>query len=81
MGVLRQTCGDGDFENGDIENATLPAIMGVRIGGYGHFIVVLSIEDGVVTFVDPLEGRRAVTMEEFRKRYSFTPFRLVVRKG
>lgn len=68
-----------EFKNDDIEKAVLPAIMGVRIGGYGHFIVVLGITDGVVTFVDPLEGKHSVPMAEFRKRYSFTPFRMVVR--
>lgn len=67
-----------EFANGDIEKAELPAIMGVRIGGYGHFIVVLGIKEGMVTFVDPLEGKHAMPIGDFRKRYSFTPFRLVV---
>jgi hypothetical protein len=70
-----------DFTNGDIDSAELPAIAGVRIGGYGHFIVLLGVEGEVVTFVDPLEGKRSVPVGEFRKRYLLTPFRLVVRKS
>lgn len=56
----------------------LPAIVGVKIGGAGHFIAVLETGNGAVTFADPLHGRETLPLEGFYKRYHFTGFHLVV---
>jgi hypothetical protein len=56
----------------------LPAVTGVRLGSNGHFIAVLAVAGDRVVFADPLSGRWEITMEEFRQRYRFTGFHLVI---
>ncbi len=67
-----------DFRDGFSPEAGLPAMVGVRIGGYGHFIAVLEMKGENVTVVDPLNGKRAIPLEEFRKTYVFTGFHMIV---
>lgn len=69
-----------DFRQTFEPSVTLPAIVGVRLGGFGHFIAVLAMEDGLVTFVDPLSGQRKLTQDKFANAYSFTGFHLSVPK-
>ena len=57
---------------------SLPALVGLRIGGMGHFIAVLEASNEQVTYADPLSGKSTVSLAEFRKRYEFTGFRMVV---
>lgn len=61
-------------------NIPLPALAGVRIGGMGHFIAVLSRQDGKTTFVDPLSGEETMPTDDFLKRYRFTGFHMTVTK-
>jgi hypothetical protein len=56
----------------------LPAMVGVRLGGYGHFIAVLSVDGDRVTFADSMEGMVTLPLEKFRQRYPFTSFEMVV---
>lgn len=60
--------------------AGLPAVVGVRLGTNGHFIAVLGISDGKVTFADPLIGREVLPVGDFRARYRFTGFHLVIKR-
>jgi hypothetical protein len=55
-----------------------PAIVGVRIGGAGHFIAVLAVTDDQVTFADPLRGEERMTIAQFQRRYEFTGFHMVI---
>ena len=59
----------------------LPAIVGVRLGCSGHFIAVLKISDGIITVVDPLNGKRELEVEDFIRTYAFTGFHLSVAKN
>jgi ABC-type bacteriocin/lantibiotic exporter with double-glycine peptidase domain len=62
--------------------AGLPAMVGVRVGGMGHFIAVLAVKDGEVSFSDPMgRGMERIPMPEFRRRYKFTGFHMVVTPG
>lgn len=67
-----------DFRRTFSPDAGFPAIVGVRIGSVGHFIVVLDISDGQVTFADPLGGQERIPFSEFERRYKFTGFHLVI---
>lgn len=58
----------------------LPAMVGVRIGAMGHFIAVLSLENDMVTFVDPLSGQKRLPFADFLKLYQFTGFHMPVTK-
>jgi hypothetical protein len=69
-----------DFRHTFTPTVPLPALVGVRLGGFGHFIAVLKISDGLVTFVDPLSGKRELELAEFMKAYSFTGFHMSVPK-
>lgn len=57
-----------------IQTIQLPAIAGVRIGRYGHFIAVLSRSRGTYTIADPLYGRAVFTSTRLVQRYPFTGF-------
>lgn len=69
-----------DFRDTFAPSIPLPAIVGVKIGAFGHFIAVLKISDGIVTLVDPLSGKRDVKLSDFMKEYSFTGFHLLIAK-
>lgn len=56
----------------------LPAIVGVRIGGAGHFIAVLEKDGDLITSADPMRGVERLSLEAFRRRYVFTGFHMVV---
>lgn len=57
-----------------------PALVGVILGGVGHFIPVLAVRDGQVTFADPLHGEEHLPLSDFQRRYQFTGFHLVVQR-
>jgi predicted double-glycine peptidase len=67
-----------DFRETFSPSVTLPAIVGVRMSGFGHFIAVLKVEEGMVTLVDPLSGQQELKVKEFMKTHSFTGFHLSV---
>lgn len=53
-------------------------MVGVKIGGAGHFIAVLDITEGHVTFADPLQGKERLSLVEFHRRYEFTGFHMII---
>ena len=69
-----------EFQETFSPRAVLPALVGVRLGGTGHFIAVLSIKDGEVTYSDSLEGERHLPLAQFLRRYQFTGFHMCVMK-
>jgi len=56
-------------------------MVGVRVGGYGHFIAVLDVRGDGVTYVDPLSGKARLPVSEFLQRYEFTGFQMIVSKN
>ena len=67
-----------EFRNTFSPAVELPALVGVRLGGVGHFIAVLDFHDGQVTFADPLSGEEHLSLAEFQHRYVFTGFHMVI---
>lgn len=64
-----------------VPEAGLPAVVGVVLpGGGGHFIAVLDLKDGQVSYVDPISGGYQIPLAEFQQRHAFTGFHLVVRR-
>lgn len=67
-----------DFQKRFAPSVEFPAVVGVRVSGFGHFIAVLEVADNHVTFVDPLFGKLRLTTSEFLTRYEFTGFHMIV---
>ena len=67
-----------DFHRTFSPSAGLPAVVGVDLGGAGHFIAVLDISNDQVTFADPLSGQATLPLPEFLQRYHFTGFHMVI---
>lgn len=61
-------------------SAGLPAVVGVKLGGAGHFIAVLDVKDGQVLYADPLHGEHRLPLDQFLAHYRFTGFHLVIGK-
>jgi predicted double-glycine peptidase len=70
-----------DFRRTFTPEVGFPALVGVRLIGFGHFIAVLDIRDDQVTFADPLYGSDSLPLAQFLSRYQFTGFHMVVSKG
>jgi predicted double-glycine peptidase len=70
-----------DFRQGFAPSVGLPAVVGVRLAGMGHFIAVLKMDGDQVTFVDPAWGASRMSLLDFMGHYDFTGFHLVVGKG
>jgi hypothetical protein len=58
----------------------LPAIAGVIENGFGHFITILSHDNGVYTTGDPLIGRSEHKAAALTDRYKFTGFFMEIQK-
>ncbi|MFT3991699.1 MAG: cysteine peptidase family C39 domain-containing protein [Luteolibacter sp.] len=69
-----------DFQQTFSPTVSLPAIVGVRTGGFGHFIAILKIDNETVTFADPLHGKQERKLSSFTKAYTFSGFHLSVTK-
>ena len=54
------------IEEGFPDDLALPAIAGVRLGGVGHFIAILGLEDEGLVVGDPLVGRKSVPLGKLR---------------
>jgi len=67
-----------DFRETFTPSVGLPAVVGVRVAGLGHFIAVLKMEGDEVTFVDPAWGVGKMPLLNFMERFEFTGFHLVV---
>ena len=61
--------------------AGLPAVVGVLLGGTGHFIAVLQVTGDQVTFADPIFGEEHLPLADFLHRYQFTGFHMVISKA
>lgn len=70
-----------DFHPAFAATVEFPAMVGVRVSGFGHFIAVLEVRGGQVTFVDPLNGKSRLPVGEFLKRYEFTGFHMTIRRS
>jgi hypothetical protein len=51
-----------------------PAIAGVRVGGAGHFIAIISSTNGMYVTGDPLVGKQTVPSNQITKVFDFTGF-------
>lgn len=69
-----------DFRSTFSPAVGFPSVVGVRLGGAGHFIAVLDISDQQVTFADPLSGASRISLTQFEHRYQFTGFHMVITK-
>lgn len=56
--------GYGNLELADLL-AMVPAITPVRVGGYGHFVIVRGLEDGRLIVADPAFGNRTMRVAQF----------------
>jgi len=68
-----------EFRSGFTPEVGLPAIVGVRMGGFGHFIAILGKEEGKFVVGDPLRGRELLTREELENQYDFTAFHMRIK--
>jgi predicted double-glycine peptidase len=69
-----------DFRETFSPSVGLPAMVGVRVGGLGHFIAVLAVTGDMVTFADPMRGEEHLPLHQFQHRYEFTGFHMVITK-
>jgi hypothetical protein len=69
-----------DFRETFSPSVGLPAVVGVRLGGVGHFIAVLAVTGDEVAFADPLRGEEHLSLSQFQRRYEFTGFHMVITK-
>ncbi|MGH8045678.1 MAG: cysteine peptidase family C39 domain-containing protein [Chthoniobacterales bacterium] len=68
-----------EFRDTFAPDAGLPAMVGVRMGGMGHFIAVLAVSGDGVTFADPMgRGVEHLPMSDFLRTYHFTGFHMTV---
>ena len=67
-----------DFRDTFIPSVGLPAVVGLRLGSLGHFIAVLAVDGDQVTFADPMIGEQRISIAQFRRRYQFTGFHMVI---
>ncbi|MBN2686050.1 MAG: hypothetical protein JXR40_12275 [Pontiellaceae bacterium] len=66
------------IEKGLPADLKTPAIAGVRVGNFGHFIVILErTADGYVTG-DPLVGRQRIPVDQMEQEFDFTGFYMEV---
>jgi hypothetical protein len=68
-----------DFMPGFSPDNGLPAVVGVRLGSFGHFIPILGREGNKFIVGDPLWGRESLSLDELKSRYHFTGFHMRVR--
>lgn len=68
------------FSRGFTPEEGLPAVVGVRLSSFGHFIAVLGQEGDQYIVGDPLQGRELLSREELLRRYAFTGFHMRIKK-
>lgn len=57
----------------------LPALVGVKVGDFGHFVAVLGREGDGFVIADPMKGREVMSAAMFWKRYRPTGFYMSVK--
>lgn len=65
-----------DLGQGFDPDGGLPAMAGVRLGGLGHFIAILSRNGGHFVVADPMRGREEISADSLTRSYEFTGFHL-----
>jgi hypothetical protein len=68
------------FSRGFTPEEGLPAVVGVRLNSFGHFIAILGQEGDKYIVGDPLQGRELLSREELLRRYNFTAFHMRIKK-
>lgn len=63
----------------DLASVPTPAIIGVRLSNFGHFITLLNYQNGIYEIADPLTGRTLLTQEQFNHKYYYTGFVLYIK--
>lgn len=63
-----------------LKEVPTPAIIGVRLGYIGHFITLLSHQNGVYEVADPLTGKARLTIKQFYQKYHYAGFVLYIKK-
>jgi hypothetical protein len=59
----------------------LPAIAGVQLYRYGHFIALLRREGDNIHIADPLRGPFVLSLAELEKQYTFSGFYLTISRS
>lgn len=63
-----------------VKDVPTPAVLGVKIGGAGHVVVLMSESDAGPEIGNPFQGRRGhYTWEAFERRYHPEPIYYVIR--
>lgn len=62
------------IENEFPSDLNVPAIAGVRVGNYGHFIAVIGMSNGEYITGDPLKGRQEIPVDLISNTFYFTGF-------
>jgi len=62
------------LDNGFPADLKIPAIAGVRVGNYGHFIAIIKTENGKYIIGDPLKGPQRIPIDSITKEFDFTGF-------
>jgi Peptidase C39 family len=70
-----------DFRPGLPSDLKLPALVGVRLGGFGHFIPLLARDGDQLTIADPLHGMERISIADLEKRCQPTGFHLSIQRN
>ena len=62
----------------ELAKVPTPAIIGVRLGNAGHFIVLLAHKNGQFEVADPLSGKEILSLAQFNHKYHYTGFVLYI---
>lgn len=69
------------FREPDLAKVPTPSIIGVKLGRAGHFITLLSSDNGDYIIADSLSGLYHLTFDEFNKKYRYNGFVLYLNKA
>lgn len=59
----------------------MPAVVGVKVGDFGHFIAVLRKDGDNFVVADPMQGREVLPLTKILKRYRPTGFYMTMKPG
>ncbi|WP_330463356.1 Mbov_0121 family peptidase domain-containing ABC transporter [Metamycoplasma gateae] len=58
------------FQELTTSNITLPCISLIKIDGFLHYIIIYKIKKNIVEILDPVNGKRKISIETFEKLFS-----------
>jgi ABC-type bacteriocin/lantibiotic exporter with double-glycine peptidase domain len=61
-----------------VDRLPVPAIAGVKVDGFGHFIPIIARTTAGYTTGDPLDGRQEYTGNQIGRQFQFTGFFLEI---